>query len=235
VDCVAQAARTTPVARTTFGGRLRQGRPVVTLTIIAVCVVVWLAQRLPGVTERFEFVPALAGDEPWRFLTAAFLHSPTSILHILFNMYALWVTGPYLESILGRWRFAVLYVLCAIGGSVGSLLLAPPSGTGWVTPSVGASGAVFGLFGALVIVQRRMNQQFGQIIGLIAINGLLGFLVAGIAWQAHLGGLVTGLVLGLVMAHAPRRRRALAQVAGSAAVALVLVALSVARWTTALT
>jgi membrane associated rhomboid family serine protease len=202
---------------------------VVTLTVIGICVAVWLLQRVPGVTERFAFVPALARSEPWRFLTAAFLHSPSGFTHILFNLLALWMTGPYLEAVLGRLRFAVLYLACAVGGSVGSLLLATPFTAGWVTASVGASGAVFGLFGALVVVQRRLNQQFGQVVGVIAVNGLIGFLVPNIAWQAHLGGLVTGLVLGTVLAHAPQRSRGAVQLAGTAAVLAALLAASLVK------
>lgn len=229
VDCVAAGARTVVEPRTTFGGRVRRGRPVVTTTVIAVCVLVWLLQRLPGTTERFAFVPVLAASEPWRFLTAAFLHSPSGFTHILFNLLALWLTGPYLEAVLGRLRFAVLYLACAAGGSVGSLLLATPYGPSWVTASVGASGAVFGLFGALVVVQRRLNQQVGQVVGVIAINGVIGFVVPGIAWQAHLGGLVTGLVLGAVLAHAPRRSRGPVQLVGTVVVVGALAAASLVK------
>jgi membrane associated rhomboid family serine protease len=179
-------------------------------------------------------VPALAGREPWRFVTAAFLHSPSGFTHILFNMLALWMTGPYLEALLGRLRFAALYLLCAVGGSVGSLLLASPTPGGWWNPgwytlSVGASGAVFGLFGALLVVQRRLRQGFGQIAGVIAVNGVIGFVVPGIAWQAHLGGLVSGLLLGLVLAHAPRERRSVVQLAGTAGVTALLVLAAAAR------
>ncbi len=223
VDCVREAARSTPSARTAFGGTLRRGRPVVTLTVIGLCAAVFLLQQASSVvTGDLLFAPVLAAPEPWRFLTAAFLHG--GWLHIAFNMYVLFTIGPYLEAAFGRLRFAALYLLSAVGGSVGSLLLASPTSTSWVQGSVGASGAVFGLFGALVVVQRRLNQRFGQVVVLIAINGAIGFLVPGIAWQAHLGGLVTGAAVGAVIAYAPRRARTPVQVAGVLAVAAALVA-----------
>lgn len=235
VDCVAEQARTAPRARTTFGGRVAGGRPVVTLSVIAICVVAWVLQRVPGldITERFAFAPVVAEAEPYRFLTAAFLHSPNLILHILFNMYALWLLGPYLEDLLGRARFAVLYLVSALGGSVGYLLLADPRGASWFTATVGASGAVFGLFGAVVVVNRRLGRQLGQIVALIAINGVIGFVVPGIAWQAHLGGLLTGAATAAVLAYAPRGRRDVVQVAGVGGVLVLLVVLSAAKLATA--
>jgi membrane associated rhomboid family serine protease len=206
VDCVREAARSAPVVRTSLGGRLRGGRPVVTLTIVALCVVSYLLQRVDaGWTARWAFAPFAGEVEPWRFLTAAFLHSPGSLLHILFNMYALWLVGPYLEQALGRWRFVALYLLTAVGGQVGVTLLASADqGGGWFTPVVGASGAVFGLFGAVLVVLRRLGRDARQILVFLVLNAVIGFVVPGIAWQAHLGGLVTGLALGAAFAYAPR-------------------------------
>jgi membrane associated rhomboid family serine protease len=214
-------------ARTTFGGRVTGGRPVVTLTIIGMCAAAFLAQQVvPGFTTRFAFTPFLASAEPWRFLTAAFLHSPSWVLHIAFNMYALWLLGPYLENLLGRLRFAVLYLVSALGGSVGFLLIAGFTDGPYLTSTVGASGAVFGLFGALVVVQRRLGRQMGQILVLIAINGVLGFVVPGIAWQAHLGGLLTGAAVAAVLAYAPPARRDVVQAVGVGAIVLVLLVLA---------
>jgi membrane associated rhomboid family serine protease len=196
VDCVAQAARSTRSARTAFGATVREGRPVVTLTIIGLCVVSWVLQLTTATwTQQWAFAPVVGQAEPWRFLTAAFLHS-TSPLHILFNMYALWLVGPFLEQAFGRGRFLALYLLAALGGSVGVLLLADPLSGSWVTPVVGASGAVFGLFGAIIPVLRKLGRDARQIVVLIAINMALPFFVGGIAWQAHVGGLVVGLAIG---------------------------------------
>lgn len=208
--------------------------PWVTYVLMAVCVLANLLQRVPGlgVTERFAFVPALAGSEPWRYLTSAFLHNdgplPFGLLHIGLNLYVLWLLGPYLEQLFGRARYLAVYLLSALGGSVAYLLLVPSGG---FTYLVGASGAVFGLFGVLVITQKRLNRNMGQIGAVLAFNLVLGFVIAGIAWQAHLGGLAVGLVCALVLAYAPRERRALVQWAGLAAVGAVLIAAAALRLT----
>ncbi len=182
VDCVREQNKGVRTARTPFGAAVTQGgRPVVTLTIIGLCAVAWLLQQVNSqVTVDFSFYPPYALSEPWRLLTAAFLHSQSSPLHILFNMYALWVTGPYLEQLFGRVRFVALYLISALGGSIGYLVLASAdleNGSGWLTPTVGASGAVFGLFGAFFVVQRRLNRDATQVLVLIAINFAFGFVV----------------------------------------------------------
>ena len=228
VDCVREQARGTRAARTVFGGLASRGRPVVTLTIVALCVGLFLLQYGTGdqVTARLAFYPPLAIAEPYRFLTAAFLHSTGFLLHIAFNLYALWMVGPYLEGLLGRAQFAALYLLSAVGGSVGYYVIVSPYGDGWQTPTVGASGAVFGLFGALFVVNRRLGRDVGGIVAVLAINAVLGFVASGIAWQAHLGGLVTGAAAAALIAYLPRspgvRWGALA---GVAAVLLAVVAI----------
>jgi membrane associated rhomboid family serine protease len=238
VDCVHEHARTAPVARTAFGAPLRGGRPVVTLTLIGMCVASFLLQLTlgPGTqnpwTEALIFAPFLGAAEPWRFLTAAFLHSTGMLLHILFNMYALYLVGQALEPALGRWRFLSLYVLSAIGGTVMYTLLASPVEADWVRGVVGASGAVFGLFGALLVVLRRLNRSARPLVVLLAINGVLGFVIPNIAWEAHLGGLVVGIVLGLAFAYAPRTRRTLVGVSACVAVLVVLVLLVAAKYAT---
>jgi len=231
VDCAAAGVAGVRQARTVFGGRSTDGVPYVTYVLMAVSVLVNLLQRVPGlgVTGTFAFVPALAGSDPWRYLTSAFLHNdgpvPFGLLHIGLNMYVLWMLGPYLEQLFGRARFLVVYLLSALGGSVAYLLLVPSTGGGMV----GASGAVFGLFGVLVITQKRLNRGLGQIGAVLAFNLVLGFVIAGIAWQAHLGGLAVGLVCALLLAYAPRERRALVQWAGLAAVGVALIAAAALR------
>lgn len=222
VDCVAAAARATRSPQTVFGGRVRGGRPTVTLAIVAVCVVSYVLQlTTPGWTSRWAFSPLAGSVEPWRFLTAAFLHSPGSFLHIVFNMIALWSVGPYLESALGRARYLTLYLVSAVGGSVGAVVLAPVVG-GWSTAMVGASGAVFGLFGAVLVVLRRLGSSAGGIVGVILVNGVLSFVLPGVAWQAHLGGLVTGALLGSAYAYAPQGRQKVVSVLASAVVVAAL-------------
>ncbi|WP_130416969.1 rhomboid family intramembrane serine protease [Xylanibacterium ulmi] len=226
VDCVRDAAKSAPRTTTAVGGRVRRGRPTVTFTLIGICAVMFALQlTVPGWTGRFMYAPVLGVHEPWRFLTAAFLHSTGFFGHIIFNMWALYVTGQFLEPVLGRARFTALCVLSALGGSVAVLLLASPA-----QAVVGASGMVFGLFGAMVPVLRRLGGSAAQIIGLIAINGVIGFLVPGISWQGHLGGLVVGLALGYGFAHAPRERQKLFGWLLPAAVALVLVVAVVAKY-----
>jgi len=218
--------------RTQFGAKVSPGgRPVVTLAIIVICAVVWLLQQVsPRVTNELAFYPILGSTEPWRFLTAAFAHSPGQPLHILFNMYALWVLGQYLEPMLGRVRFAALYLVSAFGGSVGFLSLASPPSTSWVTPMVGASGAVFGLFGALIVLNRHLGRSSGPMFGVLAINAVLGFVVPGIAWQAHLGGLLTGIALAAVItATSPQARRRL-QLPALAAILMLLAVAATAKY-----
>lgn len=239
VDCVNEAKRSTPEVRTVYGGAAANGKPVVTFGIIAVCVVVYALQWLiPGQTvyEQFAYnnvfaTPQYGAFEPWRMLTAAFLHSPDSLLHILLNMYTLWIFGQALEPLLGRVRFLALYLLSAVGGSVGYLLLNPVlvPGQGLVGV-VGASGAIFGLFGAMLLVQRQRGGDTRQLWVLIAINGVIGFLIPQIAWQAHLGGLITGALCAAVLAYTPRGpRQGLLQAAGLVAVLALLIAASWVR------
>jgi len=240
VDCVRESAKASRTVRTTFGGAVTDGRPVVTYTLIGICVALWLVQKAwPAFTDHLEFAPYAAQQRPWTFLTAAFLHSPTNYLHIATNMYALYICGQFLEPMLGRARFLGLYLVCALGGSVGFLLLAsptfpPPGETGaWWTATVGASGAVFGLFGALLVLNRKLGVSSAGLIVLIAINAVIGFIPgANIAWQAHLGGLITGIVAATVIVFAPRERRDLVQWGGLAGILVLLLVLSVVKFQT---
>ncbi|MFJ4170581.1 rhomboid family intramembrane serine protease [Paenarthrobacter sp. NPDC089714] len=223
VDCVNEQKRTTPAYRSAYGGALAVGRPLVTYTIIALCVLVFILQWIvPGnaVYREFAFANVLAEQEPWRMLTAAFLHSQSFLLHIVLNMYTLWIFGQALEPLLGRVRYLAVYVLSAVGGSVGFLLLTPDEPAIGV---VGASGAIFGLFGAMLVVQRHRGGETRQLWVLIAINGAIGFFIPGIAWQAHLGGLITGGLAAAAIAYAPRgKNQALLQVGGLVLVAALL-------------
>jgi membrane associated rhomboid family serine protease len=154
----------------------------------------------------------------YRLLTGMFIHYGP--LHLLVNMWALWVLGRGLEAALGPLRFAALYLLAGLGGSVAVLLFAPASLT------AGASGAIFGLFSALFIVLRRLGRDTSVIVPAIVVNLLITFVVPGISIAGHLGGLVTGAALGAVLAYAPRQGRTAVQVAGFAAIGLLLAALT---------
>ena len=202
---------------------------MVTFALIGACVAVFLASSVfPGLRSAMIFAPVIGELQPYRFLTTAFLHA--GFLHIAVNMYALWIVGTYLERMLGRWRYLSLYLLSAIGGSVAVLLLASPDASSWTTAVVGASGAVFGAFAAILIVLRRTGRDASQILVLVLINLVLGFVVAGISWQAHLGGLFTGLVLGSIYAFAPARSRKAASVLGTLGVIAVLVLAAVLKY-----
>ncbi len=138
----------------------------------------------------------------YRLLTSAFMHY--GVTHLLFNMYALFVIGPPLEKWLGRSRFIALYALSALGGSVLVYLLSPLNAA-----TAGASGAVFGLFGASFVVGKRLNLDVRWVIGLIAINLAFTFVIPlmggqQISWQGHIGGLVTGAAVAAAYAYAPR-------------------------------
>jgi membrane associated rhomboid family serine protease len=208
---------------------------VVTQTLIGICVVAFVGQLVIGspLTDRLDFVPVLAVDQPWRFLTSAFLHLTTFPLHILFNLYALWLVGPYLEELLGRLRFAAVYLISAIGGSVGFFVMVPAGSPlrspEWWGGVLGASGAVFGLFTALLVVNRRLGRNTAGITAVIGINLALGFLIQGIAWQAHLGGALTGAALAFVMTRAPRDQRNQRQLLGTTLVVIVLVLLAAGK------
>jgi membrane associated rhomboid family serine protease len=237
IDCVNEMKRSTPAVRSAYGGAVATGRPLATYVLIGLCALVYVLQWLiPGdvVENQLAFAsvyaaPQYGAFEPWRMLTSAFVHSQGFVLHIVLNMYMLWIFGQVLEPVLGRIRFLAVYLLSAIGGSVGFLLLTPvlpPTGV------EGASGAIFGLFGALLVVQSRRGGDTRQLWILIVINGVIGFVVPGIAWQAHLGGLITGGLCAAVIAFAPRGpRQALLQSAGMAAVAGILVLATVLRAT----
>jgi membrane associated rhomboid family serine protease len=230
VDCVAEAARAVRSTRTALGGKVRGGRPVVTITIIALCVVSYVLElAVPSWIGDWAFSPAAGHVQPYRFLTTAFLHS-TSIFHILFNMVALWMVGPFLESLLGRARYIALYLVAAVAGSVGVVLFAAPTSSAWFTGVVGASGAVFGLFGAVLVVLRRLGRSARSFLTIIVLNLVMGFVVPGIAWQAHVGGLIAGAGLGAAYAYAPPAHRREFGVAATVVAAVLVVGLALFKY-----
>lgn len=210
VDCVQAAAYSVPPARTAAGGILRQGMPVVTYALIAANVAVFVMQ-MASKTLQYKlglFPVAVAGGQYYRLLTSAFMHY--GIVHIMFNMWALYVLGPPLEQHLGRLRFATLYFLSALGGSVFVYLFSPLN-----VATAGASGAIFGLFGATLVASKRLNLDIRWLVGLIVINLVITFSVPNISWQGHVGGLITGTLVAAVYVYAPRAQRTVVQVAFS--------------------
>jgi membrane associated rhomboid family serine protease len=160
--------------------------------------VIWLLQVIPGstLTSTMFYAPLLTVLEPWRMLTAGFVHSPDSVWHILINIYSIYIFGRVIEPMLGPSRFLVLYLISIFGGSAAVLWLSEP-----VVPVVGASGAFFGLMGAYLVMLRAIGDNSGLLVGLIAVNLAFGFIVPGISWQGHLGGLLAGMAVTGVYAN----------------------------------
>ena len=231
-ECVREGNASVRRARTNFGGRVTRDAGAVTKVLIGVNVAVFFVQQAStSFTQRFELIGAfppppnlafegVADGQYYRLLTAAFMHG--GFLHIAFNMYALFLFGPPLESALGRVRFLTLYLLSALGGSAASYAFNIPN-----QASLGASGAVFGLLGAFFVVNRRLGRDNSGLLVLVAINLGIAFLprFGNIDWRAHVGGLVTGTLVTVAFAYAPRPRREVVQVAGCVVVLLAIVAL----------
>ncbi|MGZ4594588.1 MAG: rhomboid family intramembrane serine protease [Actinomycetes bacterium] len=223
-ECVAEGRRSQPAPRTVTGGVVHARQGVVTTTLVATCAVVYGLQILIPTFSSIFWLQGLevADGQVYRLVTSGFLHG--SLTHILFNMYALWVVGRPMEALLGRVRFVTLYMVCLFAGSTASYLLNSPT-----TQSLGASGAIFGLFGGMIVVARRMRWNLSWLIGLVAINLALPFVVGGIDWHAHVGGLVTGVVVTAAMAYAPQPARVAAAIGVSAAVVALCAGLVVWR------
>jgi len=214
-ECMAEqrrsAGRGRVVTRQQTRGRWQAGgvmmgssRLTVTKVLIAINVVMFLIELALGATTNGRELLRLGGLVPvyvfvqheyWRMVTVMFLHA--SLWHILFNMWALWVLGDYVEALLGHLKFLVLYLVAGIGGSVVVLLAGPA-----YTITVGASGAIFGIFGALSVYAFLFrNRDFaarallGNMVFLLIINLVFTFANPTVSWQGHIGGLLTGGVL----------------------------------------
>lgn len=188
--------------------RWRNGDPVITVTIMAICVAVWIVETLlkivwPTGCNAFVgsgvFMPALATHRPWTFITSMFLHQPASLWHILFNMLTLWCVGPVLERMMGHLPYLALYVLSGLGGSAGMMVWALFSQDGWLTSAYGASGALFGLFAAILVVYQRIGIDIRSMLIWMLINFLMPIITPNIAWQAHVGGFIIGGVFAWLL------------------------------------
>jgi membrane associated rhomboid family serine protease len=242
VECVRTGAGRGSVRqpRTVFGGRPTRSATV-TWALVAINVVLFLIELadqnlandwgLLGYA-RFSFGPlqGIAAGQWYRLITSAFLPPATGLgglgfLDIAFNMWALIVVGPGLEQLLGRVRFIAVYLLSAVGGGVLFYLIGPSN-----VLALGASGAIFGLFGAWFVVSRRLRLDTRGIIVLIAINLGISFVYSStIAWQDHIGGLIVGAVTTAAYAYAPRKNRLAIQVGATVVVAVVLAVAVVIR------
>ncbi|MEU8507299.1 rhomboid family intramembrane serine protease [Streptomyces brevispora] len=244
-DCVRQGSGTghSPAAsrpRTIAGGTVAADPRLITKILLGINVAVFVAVLAKGALvddlvllgrARFsEYGPleGVAEGQWYRLVTSMFLHQEE--WHIAFNMLGLWWLGGPLEAALGRARYITLYMLSGLAGSALTYWLAEPN-----QPSLGASGAIFGLLGATAVLMRRLNYDMRPVFALLAINLVITFNPwGGIAWQAHVGGLIAGTLIAIGMVHAPRERRNAVQY-GTCAVALVVVVLIVVLRTASLT
>lgn len=221
--------------RTLAGGTVTTNARLITTLLVGINLAVFIAVQysdsllndlvLIGSWPPAPFTPTegVADGQWYRLLTSMFTHQEP--WHIGFNMLSLWFLGVPLEAALGRARYLTLYLVSGLCGSVLAYLLASPT-----TATLGASGAIFGLFGATGVLMRHRNYDLRPIIALLVINLIFTFNPSfNISWQAHIGGLVGGLVIGYAMIHAPRERRALVQYGTCAVVLVVIVALTLLR------
>ncbi|MGH2603410.1 MAG: rhomboid family intramembrane serine protease, partial [Dehalococcoidia bacterium] len=229
-DCLREWSKSVRQGRTTFGGRVVSDTALITKALIGVNLGVFLLLFVGGGDFVWRVVlqgvaPSVTGDglggvangEWYRLLTATFAHR--EILHVALNMFALYIFGQELERLLGPGRFLALYLLSGLGGSLASYAFNPP-----LQGSLGASGAIFGLIGAMVMVQRRLRYNTNGLLIYIGVLIVFGFVVPGIDWKAHLGGMLTGVILGAAFVYAPQHRRA----AYHAAACVVVLALVIA-------
>ncbi len=251
-DCVAQGRKQTRQGRTPYGGRRSANPQTTSLALIAVNVGVWLATVLAGgsssglvrtlvlrpdggcvgvgapgastcTSSGGLWLPGVADGAVWQLLTNAFLH--LDLLHLLLNMVAVYVLGPQLEGLLGRARFLALYLVSALSASALVMWAAPQ-----FQATLGASGAVFGLFAAYLVVALKVKAPLQPILVILGVNLLITVVGRGfISWQGHLGGFLGGILLALALVFAPKRQRARWQWAGVATVVVLVVVVVAAR------
>jgi membrane associated rhomboid family serine protease len=217
---------TAAATRTTTGLGSRRVNAV-TMALIAINVLVYLAELGAGGTVNgldntiYEhgalYGPLVAQGDWWRLITSAFLHYGP--FHLAINMYSLYFAGSILEQVIGRWRFALLYLASGLAGAAGALVWSPN------VPTVGASGAIFGVLGALFVLERRGHiATGGQVAGLIVLNLIFTFVLSSvISVGGHVGGLIGGFLLMLAFVRFRRSwQLSLAAAAVGAAAAIVV-------------
>lgn len=226
-SCVAEGVKSVRQPRTMAGGAVSANAGRVSFALIAINVAMFLGQLASAgavtIAGRMDVV-GVANGEIWRLLTGEFLHA--NPIHLALNMFALYLFGPAAEHALGSARFVAAYLTMAVAASTLVYLLNAP-------PTVGASGAIFGLFGLVFVLLLKSGQDVRSLLVLLVINGLIS-LQANISWQAHLGGFLTGVALGAVFAYAPRASRTLWQSLAFLAIWAVII-VSVVGHTAALT
>jgi len=242
-SCLKEGARTTRSGRLPYGGSPSANAALTSVGLVVVNLAVWVSIIAAGgngstLVDRLALLPktTLFGNPDgtatlvrgvsdgayWQVATSVFSH--VAVWHIAFNMLALYFLGPQLEMILGRARYLTVYLLSGLAGSTAVMWLSPEH-----TQTLGASGAIFGLMGALLVVGLKVHANVQQLLFWIGINVV--FTLTGrdfISWQGHLGGLVGGALLAALVVYAPRARRTTFQLTGftvftAACVVLILV------------
>ncbi|MFL6062875.1 MAG: rhomboid family intramembrane serine protease [Marmoricola sp.] len=242
-SCIKEGAKSTRSGRLPYGGAMSIDARITTFVLIGLNVLVWLLIQADGgngsslvdklaITPDFGFhstgdggatlYDGVASGAWWQVITSAFTH--VTPLHIASNMLALYFIGPALESVLGRARFLTLYLVSGIAGSAGVMLFANEH-----QATLGASGAVFGLLGALAVVTFKIGGDWRNVLIWIALNLVLTFTLSNISWQGHLGGLAGGTLIGLGFVYAPKANRTVIQFAVAGAVLAVSLALILVR------
>lgn len=241
-SCVKEGSKSTRIGRLPYGGEASADPRLSTFAIIAVNVAVWLAITANGgqsssLVDKLSIiphegvrvlngslvqVPGVSTGSWWQVITSAFTH--VEPLHIGLNMLALYFLGPALEQVLGRARFLAIYFVSAICGSAGVMLFADPAGA-----TLGASGAIFGLMGALVVLALKVNGDVRSILMWIGLNLVITFTVPNISWQGHVGGLLGGALVAGALVYAPKEGRTWVQWGSVVAVSAIAVALIVVK------
>lgn len=247
-SCVAEGAKTTRSGRTAYGGLRPSNAGITSMVLIGVNVAVWLSILATGggsgrlaewlslrpralcviqgqgfdvtgpqcSSNGGQVLPGVSDGAYWQLLTSAFAH--VEILHIGFNMLALWVLGPQLELVVGRIRFLALYLLSGLAGSALVYWASAEYGS-----TLGASGAIFGLMGGLLVVAVKVRANVQQLLLWIGLNAAFTLFGPNISWQGHLGGFLGGVLIAAVLVYAPRTSRTLWQSAGLTAITVGLV------------
>ncbi|PVG84095.1 rhomboid family intramembrane serine protease [Nocardioides gansuensis] len=254
-SCVAEGAKSTRQGRAAYGGARSANPALTSLVLIGINLAVWLGvltsgwrnSRLiellglradgacaPGdgyvydlpegtcVAEGAVWLPGVVDGAWWQLVSSAFLH--VELWHIAGNMLALYMLGPQLEAVLGRVRFLALYLIAGLAGSVAAFWLASP-----LQLTLGASGAIYGLFGALLVLVIKVGADLRPMLGLLAVNLFITFAVPNISWQGHLGGFLAGLAVTAILVYAPRARRSQLQLLGVGGLGAALLVLTAVR------
>ncbi len=228
-SCVAEGRKSTRSATTPYGGRRSSDPRLTSFVIIAVNVAVWLGITLTGgrssrVAFELVVIPQRVADGAvWQVLTNAFSH--IDIWHLALNMFAVYLLGPQLESLLGRARFLALYLFAALSATALVMWAAPQ-----YQATLGASGAVFGLFAAYLVIALKVKGDLQPILTVLGINVLFTVLGRGfISWQGHLGGFLGGLLVALALVYAPKPARSRWQWTGVGALTVLVVAVIAVR------